>query len=92
MFITRNDLQRIKRVEINRLENHLRAAGWTLDELQNDWRRRAWNRLGFSVDVPAWGGFIDYHRRIADVVATLTHVEDRYPDDILDDLLREEES
>ena len=33
MFITRNDLQRIKRVDINRLENHLRAAGWTLDEL-----------------------------------------------------------
>ena len=89
MFITNGDSQRLKRVEINRLEGHLRATGWTLDEQQDDWRRRCWTRLGFAVDVPAWGGFTDYERRIADVLATLARVEDRYPNAVLDDLLEE---
>ena len=90
MFITSHDRQRMKRIEIKRLECYLRATRWTLEEQQNDWRRRIWERLGYTVDVPGWAGFTDYDRRIADVLATLARVEDRYPDAILDSLLEDE--
>ena len=87
MFITSQDYERMDRVEIKHLEHYLRATGWTSDYPDVGQRSRTWEKLGFVIETPAWTGFSDFGRRIADVVQTLARVEDRYPDDILDDLL-----
>ena len=86
MFYTGRDRQRMSFLKINLLERYLRATGWTPDEPADGKRHRSWEKLGFFIETPTWEGFADYGRRIGDVVQTLAHVEDRYPDAILDDL------
>jgi hypothetical protein len=91
MYFTTRDKQRLKSISLARLVDHLRAAGWQLDKVYSDERRRIWEKNEHEVVVPAHANFADHLRRIADVVTTLAHVEDKYPDAILDDLLRETE-
>ena len=91
MFFTFRDFQRVRHVEIERLERHLRAEGWTLDAAHSDERCRLWEKDGSVMLVPARRDFSDYTRRITDVVEALARVEDRYPDAVLDDLLTTKE-
>ena len=90
MYFTTRDKQRLNSISLARLVGHLRAAGWQLDSLYSDDRRRIWEKDGHEVVVPARRNFTDHARRMADAVETLARTEDRYPEAIIDDLLSED--
>jgi hypothetical protein len=83
---------RVQRVRVADLQAYLLGRGWALRPNPNP------NLLRFEEPqetndplfqmVPSSERFADYRQRVAELIATLSEIEDRHPVTILDDILR----
>jgi hypothetical protein len=83
---------RVQRVRLADVQAYFRRRGWVLRSNPNpDLLRFEEPADGgrpplFQV-VPASEDFADYRQRIAELITTLSEIEDRHPVDVLDDML-----
>jgi hypothetical protein len=82
---------RVQRVRVADLQAYLLGRGWTLRPNPNPNLLRFEEPPGTAEPlfqmVPASERFADYRQRVAELITTLSEMEDRHPVTILDDIL-----
>jgi hypothetical protein len=83
---------RIERVRVADLQAYFLGHGWTLRSNPNPnllrFEEPTGNGEPFFQMVPASERLADYRQRVAELITTLSEIEDRHPVTILDDILR----